>query len=264
MNTKDFIVNEKALSNGMLEVELIPEVMRDSVHGCFYLQRRNELRIEELIDKLPQIPPRITKIHFEIIPSLDSIHYQSFGGIESIIYFLFLTENVEINKELIKQKVLIKIFYKKERYSLYKIPIIVVELIFLGELSERTFDFFGWNLAGVNGFLNYSSQSGDIKYIDITSKNDFENELKIPLLIGQEEFLYQDGLFKHNGYSESQLVELNHIHGIGMIELNMRQIIIDADVNFLDEIRSILPKVGGEEENNLIEDESSPLDNLPF
>ena len=263
----NFIISEKALENGMLEIEFVPEVMRDSVHGCYFLQRRNELRIQELVDNLVTIPSRITKISFQIIPSKDSIYYQSFSGIESIIYFLFLTDNVEINKEILKQKVFLKTYFIKERYSIYKIPVIGIEIIFLGELSERTYDYLGNNLAGSNGFLNYTSQTGDIEYIDIASPKDLEKQLHIQLLIGQEEFLFE-GLFKNNGYSKSQLVELNHIHGVGLIQLNMKKIILEADVNFFDELRTILPKIGHDEIYNQIESifhqNESISDGLPF
>ncbi len=251
---------ERKIDDDLVRIEFGDDVLVNSVIGVDFIDRKNILLIDEKLNELTEIPKTITRIAFQIIPTKDSKYYMNFDGIENILYFLFKTDNNKMITDLCKYQAILKPYYTRQKDTFYSLPTLNIEIIFLGKLNQKTYSHLGQILSGSNGFLGFTSQSGDIEYVEINSKKDLERLLNIKLLMGQEEFK-MEGAFLKNGFSLEAIKELNQILIIGILPLDLSEIIIGCAETFLNAKECIgeASKNDDEEDYSIIE-----IENLPF
>jgi hypothetical protein len=109
-----------------------------------------------------------------------------------------------------------------------------LEVIFLRKLHSKTIHNLKNTLK--NDLLYFTGNVGDIEVRYNNSTSQLNEYLKVPLLVGQPEFK-NEGVFKQKHFGEEQLAELNHIHGISLIKLNMNEVINNKYLSLFDEIR---------------------------
>ena len=251
---------ERKIDDDLVRIEFEEDVLVNSVIGVDFIDRKNLLLIEETLNELTEIPKSITRIAFQIIPTKDSKYYMNFDGIETILYNLFKTENNKMISDLGKFQAVLKPYYKRQKDTFYSIPILNIEIIFMGKLNQKTYHHIGQILSGSNGFLGFTSQTGEIEYVEIKSKKDLENILNIKLLMGQEEFKLE-GIFQKNGFSLDAIKELNQIFIMGILPLELREIIIGCAETFLNAKECIGESTQKDDEED---DFNNEFENLPF
>lgn len=213
-----------------LEIDLVDNVMK-SPCAVYFLDRRNELEVQ-LITKRKTIPNTLTSIQIEVIPSNMTKFYYSLMGLETILFNLFRSENKPFQNDLKIGEVYLKTYYKQDKF--YTLPVLCMDVIFLRKLHAKTIDNL-WKILK-NELILFTGSVGNIELININSVAEFHQNLKIPLLIGMDEF-ENEGFLKQKNFSEDQIDEMNHIHGIPIMKLNMNEIINNNFLSIFDEMR---------------------------
>ena len=199
---------------------------------CYFLDKRNTVISEEIIDSIEVLPEKISLIRIPLLPTPANMVYFNYLGIETIIYNLFRTTNKKQVKNLSQGDTYLKVYYKKD--DLFSLPIIMIEVIFMRFLNERAFDEL-WKTLKTE-VLFFTGSVGDIEHVYLNDIEDLIKVLHVPLLIGQPEFKLEGVLQKHN-FSEEQIFELNYVHSISVTKLKMSEIINNNKLTLFEEQR---------------------------
>ena len=60
---------------------------------CYFLDKRNTVISEEIVDAIEELPEKISLIRIPLLPTPANMVYFNYLGIETIIYNLFRTSN---------------------------------------------------------------------------------------------------------------------------------------------------------------------------
>lgn len=214
-----FNVKSLDTKNCLVEIDVCDNVM-ECVTCSYFLQKRNQVITNEIISSEKKLPKKITRIKIPLLPLPANKPYYSYNGIETIIYNLFRTDNNKHINGLLKYKSVIKVYYEKN--SLFNVPIIQIEVIFFGSLHPKSIDELWETLK--KDILFFTGSVGDIDKLEISNQAELEKILEIPLLIGCPEFKLE-GVFKEHKFSMEQLTEMNYLHLVSPIPLEMNSVI---------------------------------------
>jgi hypothetical protein len=217
-----------------IEVDLCDNVL-ECACCAFFLEKYKQVVVDEIIDELNNLPREITRVKIPLLPVPDNKSYYSFNGIETIVFNFFRTNNLKQKQELEKQKSYLKIYYEKN--SLFNLPIIQIEVIFFGKLHSKTIDSF-WKTLKAE-ILFFTGSVGDIDVINVTSKEQLSDLLRMPLLIGYPEFKLNGALFEHK-FSLEQIDEMNYLHSMKVITLNMGEVINNKTLDLFEYQREFI------------------------
>ena len=106
----------------------------------------------------------------------------------------------------------------------------------------------------------FTGNVGDIEVKNIASDSEFTDYLKIPLLVGQPEFK-NEGLLKRKNFSDEQIVEMNYVHGLSLIGLDMYEVINNKYLSIFDEIREC---IASDSTNNDLDTETKDIIDYMF
>jgi hypothetical protein len=204
---------------------------------CYFLDKRNTVISEEIVDAIEELPEKISLIRIPLLPTPANIGYYGYLGLETIIYNLFRTSNKKQVKNLSQGNTYLKIYYKKD--PLFTLPIIMIEVIFMNFLNEKAFDEL-WKTLKTE-VLFFTGSVGDIEHVYLGDIEDLIKVLHVPLLIGQPEFKLEGVFLKYN-FSEEQILELNYVHSIGVTKLKMDEIINNNKLTLFEEQRQGIQK----------------------
>jgi len=123
----------------------------------------------------------------------------------------------------------------------------------------------------------FTGSVGDIDIIDIKDIEDLIQVLHISLIIGQPEFKKEGALLKHN-FSFDQFKQLNYMHSISLIKLEINEVVNNNQLNLFETYREAIQNEKderNEEVQNVIdglfpleqpnyEEEELDTDDLPF
>jgi hypothetical protein len=218
-----------------LQIELVDNVMQ-SPCAMFFLDKRNDFVVKEIVDRFIT-PLTITSIKLEIIPSNMTKFYYSLTGLETILFNLFKSDNKPFMEDLKKGEVYLKTYYKRD--SFYTLPVLCMDIIFLRKLHGKTIHNL-WKILKSDIVL-FTGNVDDIEVKTILSASEFTDYLKIPLLVGQPEFK-NEGLLKQKNFSDEQIVEMNYVHGLSLIGLDMYEVINNKYLSIFDEIRECISR----------------------
>lgn len=208
----------------LYKVEVCDDVMSCAC-CCYFLEKLKHDTSQRIIESLEIIPPTITRIRIPIYPIPDNNLYYSFDGISTIVYNLLKTTNKKHRKALEKNEVLLKVFY--EKMSLFTIPVIIIELIFLKELKAVSVDEF-WKTLKAE-VLFFTGSVGDIDVLEVLDTEHLYELLKMPLLFGYPEFK-EEGVLKENGFKPEQIREMNYLHSMQVLRLDMKSTINNSSL----------------------------------
>lgn len=161
--------------------------------------------------------------------------YYSLTGLETILFNLFKSNNKPFTEDLKKGEVYLKTYYKRD--SFYTLPVLCMDIIFLRKLNSKTIDNL-WNILKSEIVL-FTGNVGDIEVKNIASDSEFTDYLKIPLLVGQPEFK-NAGFLNQKNFSQEQIIEMNYVHGLSLIGLDMYEVINNKYLSIFDEIRECI------------------------
>jgi hypothetical protein len=204
---------------------------------CYFLDKRNTVISEEIVDAIEELPEKISLIRIPLLPTPANMGYFGYLGVETIIYNLFRTSNKKQVKNLSQGDTYLKVYYKKD--PLFTLPIIMIEVIFMNFLNERAFDEL-WKTLKTE-VLFFTGSVGDIEHVYLENIEDLIKVLHVPLLIGQPEFKLEGVLLKHN-FNYEQILELNYVHSIGVTKLKMNEIINNNKLTLFEEQRQGIQK----------------------
>jgi hypothetical protein len=204
---------------------------------CYFLDKRNTVISEEIVDAIEELPEKISLIRIPLLPTPANMGYFGYLGVETIIYNLFRTSNKKQVKNLSQGDTYLKVYYKKD--PLFTLPIIMIEVIFMNFLNERAFDEL-WKTLKTE-VLFFTGSVGDIEHVYLGDIEDLIKVLHVPLLIGQPEFKLEGVFLKYN-FSEEQILELNYVHSIGVTKLKMDEIINNNKLTLFEEQRQGIQK----------------------
>lgn len=230
----------------MVEVDTCETQVMKCPCCCYFLDKRNTVVIEDIVDNIEELPEELTIIKIPLLPTPASTYYYSFNGVETIIYNLFKTSNKKQKEHLERSKTYFKVYYEND--SLFTIPQIMIEVIFLKKLNEKAIDEL-WNTLKTE-IIMFTGSVGDIEHIHVNDIEDLIKALHVPLLIGQDEFEYEGVLKKHN-FSMEQIKEMNYLHSVSVTKLKMNEIINNNKLTLFDEQRLAIQK---EIEDKIIKD----------
>jgi hypothetical protein len=203
---------------------------------CYFLDRNRLREVKYTIECLNSIPEKISKIKIPIYPSTLNKHYYSLNGIETIIYNLFKGSKKNAQDELNNLLGLLNVYYSKD--TLYSIPVLLIEVTFLCQLSRNTQKWISDKLK--SEIIQFTGSIGDIDIIELNrNSSKLINELYAPLLIGLPEFKNEGVLQEHN-FSEEQIREMNYIHAINLKTIPMRSIINNSQLDIFNDIRNAI------------------------
>jgi len=262
--TSTINITQNDLDRCLAEVELCENVMS---HPCslFFLDRRNRRILNEI--KLMQLPAEVTTIKIRILPTEMSKFYYSLNGIETIIYNLLRNDVKPFEKDLKRGDVYLKVYYEQD--GLFTLPVICIEMIFMTKLHPKSVDRF-W-LILQSEIVLFTSAVGDIENVELKTDKDIENLFHVPLYVGCPEFKLE-GLLKSKRFREEQIEEMNHIHGIAPLKLDMDYVVNNSRVALFDDIRDAI-KLSRKEKIQDVEDvpdyistlfPQDDIDELPF
>ena len=197
---------------------------------CYFLDKRNTVISEEIVDAIEELPEKISLIRIPLLPTPANMVYFNYLGIETIIYNLFRTSNKKQVKNLSQGDTYLKVYFKRD--SLLTLPIIMIEIIFMKSLNEKAFDEL-WKTLKTE-VLFFTGSVGDIEHVYLDDIEDLIKVLHVPLLIGQPEFK-MEGVLKTK--SELELLELNYVHSISVQKLKMDEIINNNKLTLFEEQR---------------------------
>jgi hypothetical protein len=202
---------------------------------CYFLDKRNTVISEEIVDSIEELPEKISLIRIPLLPTSANMVYYNYLGVETIIYNLFKTTNKKQIKNLSQGDTYLKVHFKRD--SLLTLPIIMIEIIFMKSLNEKAFDEL-WKTLKTE-VLFFTGSVGDIEHVYLDSIEDLIKVLHVPLLIGQPEFK-MEGVLKTK--SELELLELNYVHSISVQKLKMDEIINNNKLTLFEEQRESIQK----------------------
>lgn len=224
-------ITDRDILNCELEVEFNVENVMESPCSIYFLDRSNNRKIEYISEKYPDLK-QLTHLKIELLPSEFTQGYYSLKGIESIISQLFKIRNTDVQKDLKERDVFIKVYYRRDDF--FTIPIICIEIFFLKELQPKTIKTL--NKILTKDIIYLVGCIGDIDIKKISSSFHLKEYLKIPLLVGEKVYK-MEGIYERNNFTKEQLNDLNLIHGVSLIKLDMERVINNNEVSIFDEIR---------------------------
>ena len=199
---------------------------------CYFLDKRNTVISEEIVDAIEELPEKISLIRIPLLPTSANMAYYNYLGVETIIYNLFKTTNKKQIKNLSQGDTYLKVYFKRD--SLLTLPIIMIEIIFMKSLNEKEFDEL-WKTLKTE-VLFFTGSVGDIEHIYLDDIEDLIKVLHVPLLIGYPEFKLEGVLLKHK-LNEEDIFQLNYIHSISVQKLKMDEIINNNKLTLFEEQR---------------------------
>ena len=228
---------------------------------CYFLDKRNTLVTEEIVDKIDVLPENISMIRIPLLPTPANIRYFNYHGVETIIFNVFSSKNKKQIKHLSQGDTYLKVYYKKD--PLFVLPIIMIEIIFMKSLNEKVFDEL-WKTLKAE-VLFFTGSVGDIEHIYLDDIEDLIRILHVPLLIGHPEFKLEGVLLNYK-LTEEEIFQLNYIHSISVTKLKMDEIINNNQLILFKEQRTCILKEIKEKINGEVIDETEDddIDDLPF
>lgn len=218
------------------EIDLVDNVM-EHIGSLFVLDKRNNIIKEEILEE-NIFPKKITHLKLKVLPTENNKFYYSFLGLETIIFNLFNNLNKKrIKEDLEKCKTYYKVYYIKD--EMYNLPILCFEFIFLKKLLNETIEYL-WKKLKVEVFF-FTGNVGDIEVIDFITTDKVSKLLNIPLLVGYPEFK-NEGVLKTYKFSDEQIKEMNYIHGIPVMKIDMKSIINNSTLTLFDEMRELIER----------------------
>jgi hypothetical protein len=222
----------------------------EHIGSLFVLDKRNNIIKEEILEE-NILPKKITHLKLKVLPTENNKFYYSFLGLETIVFNLFNNLNKKrIKEDLEKCKTYFKIYYVKD--EMYNLPILCIEFIFLKKLLNETIDFL-WKKLKVEVFF-FTGNVGQIEVIDSITTYRISKLLKIPLLVGYPEFK-NEGVLKTYRFSDEQIKEMNYIHGVPIMKIDMKTIINNSTLTLFDEMRDLIKRSNNEIDNNSLTEE---------
>ncbi len=227
-------ITQSDLDRCLSEVELCDNVMS---HPCslFFLDRRHRRIINDV--KPVVFPHEVTTITMQILPTDMSKFYYSLNGIETIIYNLLRNDVKPFEKDIKRGDVFLKVYYDND--EMYNIPVICIDIIFMTKLHPKSIDRLWLKLQ--SEIVLFTSAVGDIENVELTSFNDIENLFHVPIYVGCPEFKRQ-GILLRKKFNEEQIEEMNYIHGISPMLLDMDYLVNNSRVELFDDIREAIKK----------------------
>jgi hypothetical protein len=216
---------------------------------CFFLEKHKQKIVDEIINETQKLPKEVTRIKIPLLPLPTNTDYYSYTGIESIIYYLFKTNDYNLFNHLTNHQAYLKVYYEKN--SLFYLPIIQVEVIFFGRLEETAIEEL-WKILKAE-VLYFTSSIGDIDVISIRGRNHLSDLLRIPLLVGYPEFK-QNSILTENKFTDSQIKEMNYLHSFTLLPLFMNEVINNTELGIFT-----IQKMEIEKEMNLNNDFANEL-----
>jgi hypothetical protein len=240
--TSTINISQNDLDRCLAEVELVDNVM---CHPCslFFLDRRNRRIINEIEPLL--FPTEITTMLLRILPTDMSKFYYSLNGIETIIYNLLRNDVKPFEKDIKRGDVYLKVYYEKD--ELFTVPVICIEMIFMKKLHPKSIDRLWMKLQ--SEIVLFTSSVGDIENVELKTLNDLENLFYVPLYVGCPEFK-MEGLLRRKRFNEEQVEEMNYIHGISPLKLDMDYVVNNSRVALFDDIRDAIKRTQREKIQN--------------
>ena len=221
----------------LVQVDLCKTEVMSCPCCCYFLDKRNLVITEEIVDSIDELPEKISLIRIPLLPTPANMVYYNYLGVETIIYNLFKTTNKKQIKSLSQGDTYLKVYYKKD--SLFLLPIIMIEIIFMKSLNEKAFDEL-WKTLKTE-VLFFTGSVGDIEHNYLDDIEDLIKVLHVPLLIGHPEFKLEGVLLKHN-FSEEDIFELNYINSISVQKLKMDEIINNNQLVLFEDQRICILK----------------------
>lgn len=203
------------------EVSLCDDVMHCACCG-YFIEKHKQLVVDELINTLPDIPSEITRIKIPLYPLPANKYYYSFDGLSTIVYNLLKTDNAKHKKSVQNHQAFLKLYY--ERNSLFNIPVIQIEVLFIGILKAKSIDEYWKKLK--EEVLFFTGSVGDIDIIEVRGFEHLQELFKIPLIFGYPEFK-NEGVLKENGFYPKNIKEMNYLHSMTLLPLVMSKVIND-------------------------------------
>lgn len=231
-----FTTTNKDIVNCYHEVDFCNDVMNCACCG-YFLEKYKQTVVEKIINNLPDIPKEVTRIKIPLYPLPENRYYYSFDGISTIIYNLLKTENVKQKKSVERHQAFLKVYY--ERNSLFNLPVIQIEVFFIGRLKPKTIDEF-WKTLKAE-VLFFTGSVGDIDVIELNGLNHLHELFKIPLLFGYPEFK-NDGVLKENGFTSTQIKEMNYLHSMTLQPMEMRILINNNTLELFSLLKEAINK----------------------
>lgn len=219
-----------------VEATICDEVM-SCPSCCYFLDKRNTVQAEDIIDAIEELPEKISVIRIPLLPTPANMVYYNYLGIETIIYNLFRTSNKKLVKNLSHGDTYLKVYYKKN--PLFTLPIIMIEIIFMKFLNEKAYDEL-WKTIKTE-VLFFTGSVGDIEHVYLDDIEALIKVLHVSLLIGQPEFKLEGVLMKYK-FNEEDIFQLNYIHSIGVQKLEMDEIINNNKLTLFEEQRKSIQK----------------------
>ena len=228
---------------------------------CYFLDKRNTVITEEIVNTIDVLPEKISLIRIPLLPTPANMHLFNYHGVETIIYNLFKTTNKKQIKYLSKGDTYLKVYFKKD--PLFVLPIIMIEIIFMKALNEKSFDEL-WKTLKAE-VLFFTGSVGDIEHNYLYNIEDLKKILLVPLLIGHPEFKLEGVLLNYK-LTEEDIFQLNYIHSISVTKLKMDEIINNNQLILFKEQRTcILKEIQDKKNGKLIDEtEDDDIDDLPF
>ena len=233
--TSTINISQNDLDRCLAEVELVDNVIMCHPCSLFFLDRRNRRILNEI--KPLQLPSEVTTIKLRILPTDMSKFYYSLNGIETIIYNLLRNDVKPFEKDLKRGDVYLKVYYEQD--GLFTLPVICIEMIFMKKLHSKTIDRFWLTLQ--SEIVLFTSSVGDVDNVELKTKQDLENLFHVPLYVGCPEFK-MEGLLQRKRFNEEQVEEMNYIHGISPLKLDMDYVVNNSRVALFDDIRDSIKR----------------------
>ena len=262
--TSTINITQNDLDRCLAGVQLCDNVMS---HPCslFFLDRRNRRILNEI--KPMQLPAEVTTIQIQIVPTEGTKFYYSLNGIETIIYNLLRNDVKPFEKDIKRGDVYLKVYYEQD--GLFTLPVICIELIFMTKLHPKSVDRFWLMLQ--SEIVLFTGTVGDVETVELRTDEDIENLFHVPLYVGCPEFKLE-GILKSKRFCKEQIDEMNHIHGISPLKLDMDYVVNNSRVALFDDIRETI-KLSHTEKTQDLEDAhdyiitlfpQDDIDELPF
>jgi hypothetical protein len=217
--TNFFSTTNNDIDNCYHLVDICDDVMSCACCG-YFLEKHKQIVVDELIKNLPFSPSELTRIKIPLYPLPANRYYYSFDGISTIIYNLLKTDNAKQKKSVEKHQTFLKVYYEKN--NLFNLPVIQIEVLFIGRLNPKAIDEY-WKTLKAE-VLFFTGSVGDIDIIKIRGFKHLHELFKIPLLFGYPEFK-NEGVLKENGFTPKQIREMNYLHTMQLLPMEMSKVI---------------------------------------
>ncbi len=179
----------------------------ECLHCSYLLDKLNNLAVDKILISTPKLPEEVTRIKVPILPIPNNVPFYSYKGIEYLVSRIFKNYNWIKQKKSGIYTPYLKLYFEKN--SLFTLPVLQIEIIFLKLLPQKTFVNFIEILETDIPFITGSV--GKIEEIEIRDTSELSEILKKPLIFGLPEFKLSGVLFEH-GFTEEQIMELNYLH----------------------------------------------------